>query len=140
MGARREGRELALQALYAIDMNPMSSAGALRLFWEEHQASEGIKEFAELLVKGVDEHRAELDRRIREQSKNWSLGRMAKVDLNILRIAVFELAYLGDIPRNVTINEAIEIAKKFGSEDSPSFVNGILDELAAGLPDKPNSP
>lgn len=140
MGARREGRELALQALYAIDMNPMSSAGALRLFWEEHQASEGIKEFAELLVKGVDEHRAELDQRIKEQSKNWSLGRMAKVDLNILRIAVFELAYLGDIPRNVTINEAIEIAKKFGSEDSPSFVNGILDELAAGLPDKPNSP
>ena len=65
---------------------------------------------------------------------------MAKVDLNILRIAVYELAYLGDIPRNVTINEAIEIAKKFGSEDSPSFVNGILDELAAGLPDKPNSP
>ncbi|MSM38764.1 MAG: transcription antitermination factor NusB [Geobacter sp.] len=140
MGARREGRELALQALYAIDMNPMSSAGALRLFWEEHQASEGIKEFAELLVKGVDEHRAELDQRIKEQSKNWSLGRMAKVDLNILRIAVYELAYLGDIPRNVTINEAIEIAKKFGSEDSPSFVNGILDELAAGLPDKPNSP
>lgn len=140
MGARREGRELALQALYAIDMNPMSSAGALRLFWEEHQASEGIKEFAELLVKGVDEHRAELDRRIKEQSKNWSLGRMAKVDLNILRIAVYELAYLGDIPRNVTINEAIEIAKKFGSEDSPSFVNGILDELAAGLPEKPNSP
>jgi len=140
VGARREGRELALQALYAIDMNPMSSAGALRLFWEEHQASEGIKEFAELLVKGVDEHRAELDQRIKEQSKNWSLGRMAKVDLNILRIAVYELAYLGDIPRNVTINEAIEIAKKFGSEDSPSFVNGILDELAAGLPDKPNSP
>ncbi|MBI5656493.1 MAG: transcription antitermination factor NusB [Geobacter sp.] len=140
MGARREGRELALQALYALDMNPMSVAGSLRLFWEEHQASEGIKEFAELLVKGVDEHRAELDQRIKEQSKNWSLGRMAKVDLNILRIAVYELAYLGDIPRNVTINEAIEIAKKFGSEDSPSFVNGILDELAAGLPDKPNSP
>lgn len=135
MGARREGRELALQALYALDLNPMAVQAALGLFWEEHQAPLGIKEFAEQLVNGVIVHRDELDRRIKEKSKNWALSRMAKVDLNILRLAAYELVYRDDIPKNVTINEAIEVAKKFGSEDSPAFVNGILDEIASGLAD-----
>lgn len=133
MGARRLGRELALQALYALDMNPMDVTKALRLFWDENPAPNESRNFADMLVGGVYAHRGEIDRRIEEKSRNWALSRMAKVDVNILRLAVFELLYVNDIPRNVTINEAIEIAKKYGSEDSPAFVNGILDEIGSDL-------
>jgi len=136
VGARREGRELALQALYALDVNPVDLRTGLRLFWDEQRAPKGIREFTDQLVTGVVEHRPEIDTLIKEKSKNWSLGRMAKVDLNILRIAAYELMYRQDIPRNVTINEGIEIAKKFGTEESPAFINGILDEIAAGVPMK----
>lgn len=135
MGTRRLGRELALQMLYSLDMNP----------WEEHPSipreqdatpkSYESLDFAEELVKGVREKREEIDSKIAGKSKNWSIARMSRVDLNILRLAIFELLYRADIPRNVTINEAVEIAKKFGTEDSPAFVNGILDEVAAGLDD-----
>jgi N utilization substance protein B len=93
-------------------------------------------DFAEEIVKGVKEKREAIDGVITEKSKNWSIARMARVDLNILRMAIYELLFRTDIPRNVTINEAIEVAKKFGSEDSPGFVNGILDEIAAGLAGK----
>ncbi len=136
MGARREGRELALQALYALDVNPVDVQTGLRLFWAEQRAPKGIREFTDELVAGVAANRVELDRLIKEKSRNWSLPRMAKVDLNILRLATFELIHRQEVPKNVTINEAIEIAKKFGSEDSPAFVNGILDEIAATLPEK----
>jgi transcription antitermination protein NusB len=77
-----------------------------------------------------------LDKIIKEQSINWSITRMTRVDLNILRIATFELLFRSDIPKNVTMNEAIEVAKKFGTEESSSFINGILDEIAATVPDK----
>lgn len=139
MGARREGRELALQALYAIDVNPVDLRTAFKQLWEAQRAPHGIREFTEKLVSGVVDHRAEIDTLINEKSKNWTLGRMAKVDLNILRIAAYELLYCQDIPRNVTINEGIEVAKKFGTEESPAFINGILDEIAAGFPDKSKS-
>lgn len=127
---------MALQALYAVDQNPMEVRKSLRLFWEQVQGPAAAKAFAEKLVFGVSEHREEIDARIKGKSKNWSIGRMAKVDLNILRLAVFELMYVADIPRNVTLNEAIEIAKKFGTEDSPAFVNGILDEVAQDFSEK----
>lgn len=136
MGARREGRELALQALYSLDLNPLDMRAALRLFWEGQKAPLTIREFTEQLVIGVSDHRSEIDALIEQKSKNWSIGRMAKVDLNILRIAAFELVYRQDIPKNVAINEGIEIAKKFGTEESPAFVNGILDEIAASVPEK----
>ncbi|GAM10032.1 hypothetical protein OR1_02318 [Geobacter sp. OR-1] len=136
MGARREGRELALQALYALDLNPVGLRIGLALFWEGQRAPQAIREFTEELVTGVAEHRSEIDTLIEQKSKNWSLARMSKVDLNILRLAAFELLYRRDIPRNVTINEGIEIAKKFGTEESPAFINGILDEIAAGVPEK----
>jgi N utilization substance protein B len=71
-----------------------------------------------------------------EKSKNWAISRMARVDLNIIRVAVFELVFLSDIPKNVTMNEAIEVAKKFGTEDSPAFINGMLDEIAATISEK----
>ena len=136
MGVRREGRELALQALYSLELNPTNSKVMLQQFWENFQDSAAIREFAGELVEGVVANREVIQKRIKAQSKNWSLSRMAKVDLNILRIGVYELLFRSDIPKNVTINEAIEVAKKFGTEDSPAFINGILDEIAASLPDK----
>jgi N utilization substance protein B len=135
VGARREGRELALQALYALDVNPVDTLTGLKLFWGEQRAPKGIREFTDQLVTGVVDHRSEIDKLIAGKSKNWSLTRMSKVDLNILRISAYELMYRQDIPRNVTINEGIEIAKKFGTEDSSAFINGILDEIAALVPE-----
>lgn len=136
MGIRREGRELALQALYSMDLNPLEMRTTLQLFRENVKTKGNVRAFAEDLVAGVITHRQEIDRLIEEKSKNWAISRMGKVDLNILRLAAFELNYRNDIPKNVTINEAIEVAKKFGTEESPSFVNGILDELASDVPDK----
>jgi N utilization substance protein B len=136
VGVRREGRELALQILYAQDLNPLETQVALQSFRENIRAPGAVRMFAEELVAGIVAHRDDLDRLIEEKSRNWALPRMAKVDLNILRLAAYELLYRADIPKNVTLNEAIEVAKKFGTEDSPSFVNGILDEIAATIPDK----
>jgi len=130
VGVRREGRELALQLLYALDLNPMMMEETLQLFRENTRAVEQVRIFAEELVAGVMANRGGIDEIIAGASKNWTIARMAKVDLNILRLAVFELAFRSDIPRNVSINEAIEVAKKFGTEDSPAFVNGMLDEIA----------
>ncbi len=133
MGARREGRELALQILYALDLNPLKTEEALQLFRETSRSAAQVRVFAEELAAGVMANRAEIDARIAGKSKNWALPRMARVDLNILRLAVFELIFRSDVPRNVAINEAIEIAKKFGTEDSPAFINGILDEIAGAI-------
>jgi len=138
VGTRREGRELALQALYSLDLNPMETRESLRLLRENSRVGAAVRSFAEGLVAGVVENREALDKIIKEQSTNWSISRMTRVDLNILRIATFELLFRSDIPKNVTMNEAIEVAKKFGSEESPAFINGILDEIAATIPDKEN--
>lgn len=140
MGARREGREQALQILYGMELNPVTVPQALRHFREGGRSSEASRVFAEELVLGVAEHKAELDAAIEEKSTNWTVPRMAKIDLNILRLAVFELLFRPDIPANVTINEAIEIAKKFGTEDSPAFINGILDQFAGekAVPGQPS--
>jgi len=136
VGVRREGRELALQILYALDLNPLNTQEALQLFRENSRSAAQVRIFAEELVVGVTVNCGEIDKLIAGTSKNWTISRMAKVDLNILRLAVFELIFRIDIPRNVTINEAIEVAKKFGTEDSPAFINGILDEIAASLTEK----
>jgi N utilization substance protein B len=133
MGLRREARELALQMLYALDAN--SSAGVretLQTFREEQPEIPGrIREFAEGLVQGVQEQRAVIDEAIRARSKNWSLSRMPRVDLNVMRLAAYELMFRSDIPKKVSINEAIEIVRRYGDKESPSFVNGILDEIEA---------
>ncbi len=137
MGARRVGREMALQMLYSRDyaMGEVSSLMELVLDEAEPGTASG-RTFADELVRGVLEHRETLDQRIADKSKNWAISRMARVDLSILRLAVFELLFRPDIPKNVTINEAIEVAKKYGTEESPAFVNGILDEIASTLPNK----
>ena len=143
MSTRRAGRELALQALYSKNSAQDAHAALKRIMESFAEGEEPIftidsksYAFASELVNGVVAHLAEIDGRIGEKSKHWSMARMARVDLNILRLAVFELLFRPDIPKNVTMNEAIEIAKKYGSEDSASFVNGILDEIASSVTDK----
>ncbi len=138
MGARRRGREFALQTLYAMDMNPDMDSTPEQPLLEDGRVDYEAVDFAEVLVRGVLAHQAIIDGKIKEKSKNWAISRMARVDLNILRLAAYELLFCADIPKNVTINEAVEVAKKFGTEDTPAFVNGILDEIAATLPDKNN--
>lgn len=125
-----------MQILYAMDMNPSDRQPSANQFMEDTKVDFDAADFAEDIVRGVTENRDLIDRKIIEKSKNWALPRMARVDLNILRMATFELLLRDDIPKNVTINEAIEVAKRFGTEDSPAFINGILDEIAAGVPDK----
>lgn len=127
---------MAVQMLYAVDVNPSEEFPSVPQVTEGSKVPYESLDFAEELVRGVGEHRARIDRVISEKSKNWSLERMSKVDLCILRMAIFELLFRADIPKNVTINEAIEVAKKFGTKDSPAFINGILDEVAGGLSGK----
>ena len=133
MGLRREARELALQMLYALDSN--SSVGlreTLQTFREEQAEISGrVRDFAEGLVQGVQAERQTIDEAIKARSKNWSLSRMPRVDLNVMRLAAYELMYRPDIPKKVSINEAIEIVRRYGDKESPAFVNGILDEIEA---------
>ncbi|MDD2367451.1 MAG: transcription antitermination factor NusB [Desulfuromonadaceae bacterium] len=133
MGIRREARELAVQMLYALDSN--SSVGVretLQTFREEQiEINSRVREFAEGLVQGVCSQRETIDEAITARSKNWSLTRMPRVDLNVMRMAVYELMFRADIPKKVTINEAIEIVRRYGDKESPAFVNGILDEIEA---------
>ena len=133
MGLRREARELALQMMYAIDSNSFTGLHeTLQIFREEQSEISGkVREFAEELVQGVEARREIIDEAIKACSKNWSLTRMPRVDLNVMRLAVYELMFRADIPKKVTINEAIEIVRRFGDKDSPAFVNGILDEIKA---------
>lgn len=136
MGTRRAAREMALQALYQEDMigDDADAGRALSLFWRhfEHEDPE-VQRFARELVEGVREHLADVDALVSASSQHWKLPRLSKVDLNLLRLATWELVGRPEIPTPVTINEAVEIARRFGSEDSPGFVNGVLDHVAQQL-------
>jgi transcription antitermination protein NusB len=129
MRERRKAREIALQVLYSLNFVNIDAQDALDLFWGNFVAPKAAKEFAAFLVQGTCEHKEELDKLIAGCSDNWSLGRMSRVDINILRLAAFELLYCDDIPPKVTLNEAVDLGKIFGSENSGSFINGILDTL-----------
>ena len=133
MGGRRKSRELALQVLYQIDVSLDDPRYALDLFWGNFQTWEDSRQFTERLVEGVCKYRKEIDKTIKKYSENWKLDRMPRVDRNVLRLAVFEIFYCHDIPFKVTINEAIDLGKKFGSEKSGSFINGILDSISIGI-------
>ena len=137
MGARRVGRERALQALYQLEMSPTSVHNALEAAWsasaEEGQPDPEARRFAAELAEGVDANLAEIDHLIQEHSHNWRLDRMSRIDRNIIRLAIFELRYRADIPRKVSINEAVELGKNFGTEESSAFVNGLLDRVAVAL-------
>jgi transcription antitermination protein NusB len=128
---RRKAREHALQILFQLDLRKEKpSAASLRRFWMEFQPEEEVKAFAEEIIKGTYKHLPEINGLIHQCAKNWSLERMAVVDRNVLRMAIYEILYRIDIPTSVSINEAIEIAKKYGTEESGAFVNGILDRVA----------
>jgi len=132
---RTKARERALQALYQIDVASTDLDEALSRFWRSFEPVEReVREMAEALVRGVAEHRREIDDAIEAVSTHWRLDRMAKVDRNVLRLAAHELLHRPDVPVKVAINEAIELGKKYGSESSGAFVNGILDKMASGLP------
>lgn len=129
-GTRRKGRELALQALYQIEITGDTSGAAVEGFLRHFEGSLKAKEFAHRLVSGAVSQRAEIDRLIRQCAEHWRLERMSKVDLLILRLATYELVFCPDIPLEVSLDEAIEIGKRFGTHDSASFINGVLDQVA----------
>jgi transcription antitermination protein NusB len=133
MGMRRKGRELALQALYQIDLSGEESGLALSSFWEHCDAPSDARTFGEDLVGGVLDERPRIDELIAASSDNWRVDRLSHVDRNILRVATYELLCRRDVPASVAIDEAIEIAKRFGSDESPTFVNGVLDSIAVSV-------
>ena len=130
MGPRRKGRELALQALYQLEMTGDNSPRAVELFLSHFEGGPEAKDFARRLIAGVGASRTEIDQVIERAAEHWKLSRMAKVDLTILRMAAYELLFCPDIPVNVSLDEAIEIGKRYGSGDSATFINGILDQVA----------
>ena len=140
MGFRRKGREYALQLLFGSDLTGVAqttkgrAAEDLPAFWAQRRAAPEVQAFAESLVRGVAAHLDDIDAMISRHAKNWTMARMAAVDRNVLRVAVYELLYEPEIPERVVLNEAIEIAKKYGNVDSGAFVNGILDDIVKHEP------
>jgi len=130
MGSRRKGREAALQILFQVDGVSQAIEKVLSGYWSHLSEGREGEEFASTLVRGYWEERELIDQTITQVSHHWRLERMSKVDRNILRLATYELMRLEDVPRRVTLNEAVELAKRFGSEGSAGFVNGVLDRIA----------
>ena len=130
MGKRRKAREIALQFLYQLDLNGDDDpAPAAAEFWARHAVDSEARAFAEALVRGAKANQPKIDETIAQFTEHWDLDRMAVVDRNLLRLAVYELLWQSDVPAKVAINEAIEIAKKFGTQESGRFINGILDRI-----------
>lgn len=130
MGARRRARELAVQMLYQMEVNPTDRREALDLLWIDISASDEVKGFVERIVEGVHGRCEEIDKLIAKYSEHWRLDRMDWVDRSILRMGVFEILFCDDIPDKVAMNEAVDLGKKFGAEESGSFINGILDKIS----------
>ncbi|MGD0017184.1 MAG: transcription antitermination factor NusB [Verrucomicrobiia bacterium] len=133
-GKRRLGREFAIQFLYQYDMGGGELEEALQLFWlTQNEVNETVRAFATELIRGCFANRAVVDEKIQKYTEHWELNRIAAVDRNILRLAIYEMVCRDDIPPVVSINEAVDIAKKFSTRESGAFVNGILDRLKADL-------
>jgi N utilization substance protein B len=129
MGKRRISREGTLQILFQLEFDDSEPDEVVNLFWKSKKASREIRDYSRYLVKGITSHQDSIDRIIQSASEHWRLSRMAVVDRNILRMAVFELFYEEGLAPAIVINEAIEIAKKFSSDQAAHFINGILDAL-----------
>lgn len=136
MGIRRKSRELAMQALFYMDIHQNSSQELLERFCEYFSPPEKTRPFFFKLVNGVLATRTEIDALIERYSENWELSRMSFVDRNVIRIAVYEMLYCSDIPPKVSINEAVDVGKKFGTEESGAFINGIIDSIRIELEKK----
>lgn len=135
MGLRRDARERVVQFLYFKESVPSYSLNkALDYFWESQETKSEVQKFAKGLIYGIIEKQSEMDQKIKALAKNWDFDRMALIDRNILRLAFYEMLFCEDIPPVVSMNEAIEIAKKFSTEESGKFVNGFLDVLRKDLP------
>jgi N utilization substance protein B len=139
VGVRRKARECALQLLFAQERGAMPPE-AMDAFWDESAAPDPARDYAEQLVTLVAEHQEAIDAVIARAAENWTLDRMSRVDRNLLRLAVCELFYVPDVPLRVALDEAIEIAKRFGGDDSGRFVNGILDRVAREQADAGGEP
>lgn len=130
VGTRRKAREMALQLLYQCELNELSIAEALLRQCEHLEVVKKALPYAKYLAEGVVEHRDDINGMIREHAHNWRLERMSLIDRNIIRMAIFEFCYSKEkVPATVAINEAIEVAKRFGADDSSSFINGVLDAV-----------
>jgi len=142
MSRRSRAREVALQLLFQHEFNPDASRPAVEQFAQDRLREEVLKGFCLNLYDGVLAHLADIDQRLAEAAENWRLARMAAVDRNVLRLGAFEILQTPDTPAEVAINEAIELARRYGSGESPAFVNGVLDRLRRGAaPDAaPNPP
>lgn len=128
MSLRRKSRELALQCLYQIEQGG-NTEGTVEDMKVHFDVNAKAAPYAQELVSGIQEHRNDIDALIENNSKNWRLNRMAVIDRNVLRIATYELVYKRDIPGSVVIDEAIEISRRFSTDEAPSFINGILDPI-----------
>jgi N utilization substance protein B len=133
MGVRRKAREIALQVLYGLEYEHASVSSVPEHYWTLSETATEVRVYAQKLVEGVLANGEKIDDTIREASLNWKLERMAVVDRNVLRIAVYELIFLEDVPERVSLNEAIEIVKRYGAEESGAFINGILDRIHRGV-------
>ena len=129
MRKRTQARECALKILYQVDMTECPLDEVIQSFWELYPASPEVHEFAERLVRGTRQRLNEIDQKIIQYTENWQLNRMAVVDRNILRFAVYELLFMDEIPPKVTINEAVNVAKKYSQDEAGKFVNGVLDKI-----------
>lgn len=144
MRRRTKSREYALQMLYQVDIRHADWRQILSEFWVEHDAPEEVQAFANRLVAGTAQHQHDIDQLITKHADNWDMKRMAIVDRNILRLGAFELLHMEEVPPTVCINEAIELAKRFGDSETGKFINGILDAVykhhprAAGAGAAPN--
>ena len=129
MKKRTRSRELALQFLYQLDLRGAELMAEIDGFLRSEEADKVTHEFARFLIQGTAERQVEIDRVIREVAQNWDIARMATIDRNVLRMATFELLYCDDIPPKVSINEAIELGKRFSTQNSGGFINGVLDKI-----------
>ena len=133
MHQRRKAREVTLQVFYALDAQDIGWQEAIDLFWSHFEAPEEARKFSTFLIEGTWNHREQINGLIGGSSENWTMARMSRVDKSLLRMAVYELLYCQDIPPKVTLNEAIDQGKVYGSENSGAFINGILDALYGKL-------
>ena len=138
MRQRSKAREFALQVLYQVDIRHGDAQALLKDFWRDQPAAKDIRQFTEQLVEGTRAHQEAIDVLLSRHADNWAINRMAVIDRNILRLGVYELIHGEEIPPKVCINEAIELAKRFGDEESGKFINGILDAVHKAHP-RPSS-